>query len=286
MFLILHNPLSSNKKSRRRTKKYVRIFQHKKIPFIVRSSLKIDNLLDFIKERPQITDILLLGGDGSINYLINSIDITQIKQSIHLAKSGSGNDFLRTLKKVKQADVTIGQASLDTHKHVEFINGCGMGFDGLVCHYVNNDKKKSRISYFIHVFKSIIQFKPQKMTLKIDGQNHTFNKTYLVAIQNGRYFGGGMKATPKACIEDDDYYVLVVHTLPKFLLQVLLLTIYPGWHPIFKKYISLFKGKDIRVQFENPNYFQADGEVHGDVSSIHVKALKTKRLVAFNPKNY
>jgi len=285
MFLILHNPLSSNRKSRRKTKRYVRLFKNKSIPFIVRSSLKIDNLIRFLEDRPQITDILLLGGDGSINYLINSIDINQVKQTIHLAKSGSGNDFLRTLKREKKADVTIGKATLDKDRAVEFINGCGLGFDGLVCHYVNNDKKKNKISYFINVFRSIIQFKPQALELSVDGKKTVYNKTYLVAVQNGRYFGGGMKATPKAHIDDDDYYVLIVHTLPKILLQILLLSIYPGWHPIFKKYISIIKGKNIQVNFEKSNYFQADGEVLDDVKSIQVQAFKKQTFVAFNSKN-
>jgi diacylglycerol kinase family enzyme len=284
MFLILHNPLSSNRKSRGKTKKYVRFFKRKNVPFIVRSSLKIEDLKQFLNDRPQITDILLLGGDGSINYLINSLDINEIKQNIHLAKSGSGNDFLRSLKKKKKANVTIGKADLDDDRHVEFINGCGLGFDGLVCHYVNNDRKKNKISYFINVFRSIIQFQAQPVTVIVDGKEFHYQKAYLVAIQNGRYFGGGMKASPKANIEDDDYHVIIVHTLPKLLLQILLLTIYPGWHPIFKSYITMLKGKTIDVKFEENNYFQADGEVHDHVKTIHVQAYKKQDFIAFEKK--
>ena len=285
MFLIIHNPLSSNRKSRKKTKKIVRLFKKRNTPFIVRSGLKIDDLNDYLNQRPQITDILLLGGDGSINYFINSTDINLIKQNIYLAKSGSGNDFLRSLKLLKKADVTIGQAMLNNDHPVQFINGCGLGFDGMVCHYVNNDSKKNKISYFINVFRSIIKYQAQDITVKIDGETFEYKKVYTVAIQNGKYFGGGMKATPKANIEDEYYYVLIVHTLSKALLQFLLMTIYSGLHQKFTKYITIKKGKHISVDFKKPNFFQADGEVKESISNIEVKAINTKTFHAFSKKD-
>jgi len=282
MFLILHNPLSSNRKSRRKTKKFVRQFKRAKKAFVVRSTLKIDNLLEYLNERPQITDILLLGGDGSINYLINSIDITQIKQNIYLAKSGSGNDFLRSLKQKKSAKATIGQARLDDSKTVQFINGCGLGFDGLVCHYVNNDRKKNKISYFINVYRSLIHYQAKSITVNVDGEETTYQKAYIASIQNGRYFGGGMKAAPKADITDENYYIIIVHNINKLLLQILLMTIYPGWHQKLTRYVTILKGKHIRVQLSDPTYFQADGEVIENVQTIDVKAKSKRQLHAFN----
>lgn len=286
MFLIVHNPLSSNKKSRKTTKKYVRFFKKNNIPFIVRSTLKIDDLNEFLAKRENITDILLLGGDGSINFLINNVNLNIISQRIHLAKSGSGNDFLRSLKAKQKADVTIGQALLNKKTPIKFINGCGLGFDGLVCHYVNNDDKKNKISYFINVFKALMEYNYQDITVTIDGKKRVYHRAFIAAIQNGRYFGGGMKASPKADIEDDDFYVIIVHNINKLLLQILLLSIYSGLHRIFKKRVSILKGKEIQVDFNESVYFQADGEVQTDVTSINVSALEKRELYAFNKKNH
>ncbi|MDA3931598.1 MAG: diacylglycerol kinase family protein [Tenericutes bacterium] len=286
MFLILHNPLSSNKKSRKKTKKIVRLFKRKNIPFIVRSSLKINNMHQFLDRREYITDILLLGGDGSINYFINNVDVYKIKQRIHLAKSGSGNDFLKSLLPLGSADVYIGQAKLDNDKPVKFINGCGLGFDGLVCHYVNNDDKKSKISYLINVFRSILNFNSQDIKVTVDGTENTYKRAYIASVQNGRYYGGGMKVAPSANITKDSYEVIIVHNLNKLLLQVLLLSIYPGWHRFIKKRVTILRGKNIQVDFSKPTYFQADGEVQSTIKTIRVNAIEKRRLYTFSKTTF
>ena len=112
MFLIIHNPLSSNKKSKKRTSKIVKFCQKNDIAFNLRSTLKIDNLNDFLNKNPQITDIIYCGGDGSFNYLVNHVDVNAISQRIHLAQSGSGNDFIRTLKRLKYGSISISCVSI------------------------------------------------------------------------------------------------------------------------------------------------------------------------------
>lgn len=285
MFLIIHNPLSSNKKSKKTTLKYVKFFRKNKIEFRLRSTLKIDNLNEFLEKNKKITDILFLGGDGSINFLINKVNITDIKQNIYLAKSGSGNDFLRSLKERKSANVTIGEA-ITNNGRTKFINGCGLGFDGLVCHYVNNDKKKGKLSYFLNVFRSIIKYNPTDITATIDGKEYHYKKVFVSAVQNGRYFGGGMKVAPKANIEDDDFIVCVAHNLSKLFLQLVLVSIYPGWHKVLKKRVAMLKGKNIKITYSNNNYFQADGEVLTDVNSIEIKKKESRVLHAFNKKQF
>lgn len=284
MFLIIHNPLSSNRKSKRKTKKIVKYFQKKGIEFILRSTLKITNLKSYLNKRENITDILFLGGDGSINYLINNVNLEEISQNIYLAKSGSGNDFLRSLKPLKSAEVTIGEATLDNKEKVKFINGCGLGFDGLVSHYVNNDSKKGKLSYLINVFRALLNYKSQTINLIIDNKEYNFKKAYIASIQNGRYFGGGMKAAPNANLEDDSFYVVVAHNLNKLLLQLLLLTIYPGWHRYIKSKITILKGRNIQLNLNQPAYFQADGEVMSNITKISVKAKQKKLLHAYSKK--
>lgn len=285
MFLIIHNPLSSNKKSKKTTFKYVKFFKKNNIPFRLRSTLKIDNLNDFLDKNKKITDILYLGGDGSINYLINNVELKEIKQKIYLGKSGSGNDFFRTLKRLKSAEITIGEAKTNIGS-TKFINGCGLGFDGLVCHYVNNDKKKGKLSYFINVFRSIIKYQPTEITMEVDGETHIFKKVFISAVQNGKYFGGGMKATPSSNPTDNIYEICVAHNLTKFLLQFLLVTIYPGWHTKIKRRITMLKGSNIKISHPDEVYFQADGEVLGNVQSVEINPVEKRVFYAFNKGDF
>ena len=283
MFLIIHNPLSNNRKSKKTTNKIVRFFRRSQIPFIVRSSLKIENLDVFLAENPKIEHILHLGGDGSINYLINSVDVTKITQSIYLSKSGSGNDFLRSLKQISSGDVTLSQASTNVGDTL-FINGCGIGVDASVCHYVNNDKRKNKLSYFKNVFKAVADFKRVEIDLVVDGKEFHYDDAYFVSIQNGKYFGGGMKVAPNADITDDQYVVCVAYNLNAFLLQILFLSIYSGNHVHFTKRVAMHQGKDISVKVSRPCFFQADGEVLADVQSFSVKKTGSRELIAFQKK--
>ncbi len=285
MFLIIHNPLSNNRKSKRTTSKMVKFFKKQGIPFVIRSTLKIENLNTFLDKNKKITDILFLGGDGSINYLINSVDLTKIHQNIYLAKSGSGNDFLRSLKKIKTGNITIGEAKTNT-KTTKFINGCGIGIDALVSHYVNNDTRRNKFSYFVNVFRSVIKYKRTELDVTIDGKEYHFKKAYLFAVQNGKYFGGGMRVTPKANLTDDKFQICVAHNLNSFLVQVLFISIYVGWHKYIKKRVSLLEGREIHVKAINDKYFQADGEVLENVNEITIRKLESRELHAFSKKEF
>ncbi|MCK5731392.1 MAG: hypothetical protein KAH13_00085 [Tenericutes bacterium] len=285
MFLIVHNPLSNKRRSKITTKRMVRFFKRNSIPFALRSTLKIENLSVYLENNPKITDILYLGGDGSINYLINNVDISKIKQNIYLAKSGSGNDFLRSLNRIHKGNITIGEAKTNAG-NTKFINGIGIGIDSLICHYVDSDVNKSKLSYFLHFFRSIIKYRRRDFEIIVDGEKHHFTKGYSVIVQNGKFFGGGMMGAPFANITNDDFEVYVIHNLNNFGVQLLFMTVYLGWHRFFKKRVAYFRGKEIQINVKDPYYFQTDGEVVEGVNEIVIKKLMTKEFTAFKKKDF
>lgn len=285
MFLIIHNPLSNNKKSKKTTNKWIRFFKRHQEPMAVRSTLKIDDLNVYLEKHPKITDILYLGGDGSINYLINNVDVSKIKQNIYLSKSGSGNDFLRTLKQHKEGTIHIGSAITNSGT-VSFINGCGIGFDALVGHYVNNDSRKNKLSYFMNVFRAVFHYERSDMTVLVDGKEHLFHNTYFIAIQNGKYFGGGMKIAPKGDPTKDTFQICVAHNLNTALLLALFPTTYFGYHTLIKKRIQMLEGKEIIVKMPSQRFFQADGEVLEGVSEMTVIKSVKKKFIAFNKRRF
>ncbi|MBN2540641.1 MAG: hypothetical protein JXB08_03850 [Bacilli bacterium] len=285
MFLIVHNPLSSNKKSKKTTSKMVKFFQRHSIPFLLKSTLKIENLNVFLDGHPKITDILYLGGDGSINYLVNHVDVHSIKQNIYLAKSGSGNDFIKSLLPIKQGNVTVGNAHTNLGDY-KFVNGIGIGIDSLICHYVDKDEKKNKLSYFINFFRAIIKYRRRSFDVVVDGKEYHYEKSYFVVVQNGKYFGGGMKIAPFADITDDEFVAVVAHDLNNLIVQILFMTIYFGWHRFIKKRITFLKGKEIKIKTDEPYYFQTDGEIFSGVNEITVTKSTSKEFHAFRKKHF
>lgn len=268
MDLILYNPLSKNNKGNVQTHKLIRQYKKKNIPFRLKSIVKIDDMKEFLEKKQDIDKVILLGGDGTINRFVNNTIDYDIKQDIYLKKNGSGNDFLRSLKENDKLPQFIMKATYDTGLKTHYINGIGMGLDGYVGYLIDQSPRKGQLRYFFNTFKALVKYIPEPLTLLIDGEEHKFKKAYIVAINNGRFFGGGMKVAPDANISDEYLDVIVLHTAKKLMVLPIFFTIYIGKHRMFKRYVFSKKGKHVKATFTTPQISQADGENYYDVTSI------------------
>lgn len=268
MDLILYNPLSKNNKGNVQTHKLVRYYKKNKIPFRLKSIVKISDMKEFLERKQEFEKVILLGGDGTINRFVNNtIDYT-IKQDIYLKKNGSGNDYLRSLKGNDDLPQYIMEATYDTGLKTHFINGIGMGLDGYVGYLIDQSPKKGQFRYFFNTFKALVKYIPEPLDTVIDGENFHFDKAYIVAINNGRFFGGGMQVAPDANITDENLDIIILHTVKKLLILPIFFTIYIGKHRMFKKYVFYKKAKHIKASFTTPQISQADGENYYDITSI------------------
>ncbi len=272
MDLILYNPLSKNSKSNVQTHKLVRQYKTNKVPFRLKSILKIDDIKTYLDNKKEIDKVILLGGDGTVNRFVNDIVDYNLIQDIMLKPNGSGNDYMRSLVDRDSEPQFIMQSTYDTGFKTHFINGTGMGVDGYVGYLVDQNVKKGVLGYFKSTIKALLTYIPEPLTLTVDGEVTKFEKAYLVTMNNGRYFGGGMKVAPEGNINDEYLDVVVAHSANKLQLIFIFLTIYIGKHTKFKKYIFNKKGKHIKAEFTTPQITQADGENYYDVTTIEVKS--------------
>ncbi len=284
MYIILYNPLSKNKKAKRVTKKIVELFKANKAPFRLKSLLKIKDIEQYIKSRPKDINFLLLGGDGTINTFINQTYSLHLEQKIYLIGVGSGNDFMRTLKQQKPKTQPVMRMKYD-RKSRYFINGSGLGMDGMIAHKVNQSKSKSQFNYFYHAIRTFISFKPKYMEAVIDGELHTFKKAYLINVNSGQYIGGGMRLTPNAVLEEDEFEVLIVHRLSKILLLLIFISVYLGFHTKFKRYVFTKKAKHVKATMFSSQIAQCDGETLPGTRTIEVSTTGKKAAFKVFDKN-
>lgn len=280
MFVILHNPLSKNKKSKRVTKKLVDYFKKHDIPFRVKSLLKIQDLTQYIEAKPKNITLVILGGDGTINTFVNQTYDFDIPHPVFLKKCGSGNDFLRSLKRQIEPNQHVAKLRYnDTTRY--FLNGAGMGIDGLIANNVNLSKNKRKLNYLIQTFKALATYKPHAMHVTIDGESKTFNKAYLINVNKGSFVGGGMRLTPYASPEEDMLDVLIVHKGNKFLLILIFLSVYLGLHTKVKRYVYYKKARHVKATISVPQIAQCDGECFEDVTTFEVSL--TSKIMHINP---
>ena len=162
--------------------------------------------------------------------------------------------------------------TLDNDQVHYFINGTGIGLDGLVIDYVDKAKNKGKLTYFLSSFRAMMNFVPEPLDVTIDGEDFHFEKAYTLIINNGRFVGGGMEMTKEARIDDENLDILIVHRVPKALLLFIFSTVYIGLHTKFTRYVFNKKGRHIKATFTTPQIAQSDGEKYLDVTSVEVES--------------
>lgn len=268
MHYILFNPLSSRGKSKRYLKKIEKRLNKQATKYEVINVL--ENPFSSLKEQLTNEDTLIFfGGDGTIHILLNEVINSGLKLSVYVYKAGSGNDFFRDYKGkiVNLTDLipTFPHIKYEGYEEV-FINGVGSGIDAAVCNAHGIGAKGSYLSQAIKLFMG---FKKFSIRVEIDNNEILeFDDAWFVTVQHGRFFGGGMKLSPKSKRDDGTFEVCIIHKVKLPLLLLIFPFIFLGWHMIFKSVgIKIIKAKHVKIETSFP-MLQRDGEVYHGVKSF------------------
>ncbi|MFU8792990.1 MAG: diacylglycerol/lipid kinase family protein [Acholeplasmataceae bacterium] len=265
MDILLYNPLSRNGKNPKFIKKVSKKI-NKSGDVLLQNILDIDDVDLYIKGLKDDDRVIIIGGDGTLNRIVNRIYDKTFKQEIYMYRGGTGNDFIRSLKTKKhmvplKSYIKDLPVAIYNDKEIRFLNGAGIGVDGYVGHLINqSDKKKNQLNYFKHALKAFGVFKPMEATLTLDGKTIHEKRVWLVSVMHGAYYGGGMKVAPMAKRNEKALHVVMLKDIPKWLLIMIFPTIYLGWHPIFKRYVSFYKVDHVALSFKEDAHMQIDGE--------------------------
>lgn len=240
-----------------------------------------------------IKNIIVLGGDGTLNEVINGIDNYK-EVLLGYIPSGSSNDLARSLhipkdplkalhnilnpKNFKYLDhgkITF----LDMEKSPrKFCCSSGIGYDANVCFEVQASTLKKKLNrfgagkfvYFAIAIKQVLTIKRQDATITLDGiKKKSYKKVLLVSPMIHPYEGGGLPMAPKADPCDGKLSVCLVHGMSRLRTMILLPTIMLGKHILFRG-VERFECETIEIKFEKPAPVHTDGET--PAISSHIKA--------------
>jgi YegS/Rv2252/BmrU family lipid kinase len=228
--------------------------------------------------------ILCVGGDGTLNEIVNGAFIQQIcptkELTLSLIPVGTGNDWGRMfgipLNYQKAIDIVkeektmlhdIGRVNYyNNNEKCEryFINIAGLGFESVVVKRTNLQKDKGKSGkaiYFYNLLMSLISYSNTKAEIVIDG-NKTEANIFSLNVGNGRYCGGGMRQTPFAVPDDGVLDVTIIKGMGKIEIILNLKILYDGTilnHPKVEGH----KCKNVSVRSDSVLYVEADGESLG-----------------------
>ena len=156
-----------------------------------------------------------IGGDGTLNSLINSLLKNKIElPEVACISSGSGSDFLRTfampnnideaiIRIKNNIDYLIDTALIESSNNSKyFINVLNYGF---LAETVNLSEKLpnivKRFRYPLSFWLKLIPGKQSFFTLNTNNYNFDSN-AFNISICNGQFFGGGWNISPKSSLQD------------------------------------------------------------------------------------
>ena len=200
---ILYNPLAGSGECKKDAQALEVLYDNTKLIDVT----QITNYPVFLDGLEVDDDIILCGGDGTLNRFANAIRDIPLKNNIYYYASGSGNDFVRDLGKEKGAQPTfrinkylknLPTVTVNGEERV-FLNGVGYGIDGYCCEVGDQLRETSDkpVNYTSIAIKGLLfHYKPTNATVTVDGHTHTYEKVWIAPTMHGRYYGGGMIPTP------------------------------------------------------------------------------------------
>lgn len=244
-------------------------------------------------------NFIIVGGDGTINEVINGImsiycGRLEMLRSIRLGilPMGSGNDFAKTIGSSNDFNqlhqlisndqyflCDLGKLTFNDHEFATqtayFINIADLGIGGLVAKIINKMPKflHPGLAYQLAIMTALIQYKHKKVMIKIAGIKAINEDIMALVIANGRFFGSGLGIAPNAMPSDGyfniikigkigllDYFKQIRHIKKSRIID----------HPEVKYFIA--KELDVESQVK-PLPLDVDGEYYG-FTPIKASVLK------------
>ena len=260
----LYNPLANNG---------IRPELSEGVELVDATSIDFEKFFDGLKTEDEV---VLIGGDGTINYLVNHYDCSRLRNKVWLLANGTGNDFLNDINETPDHEIELNRYLTDlptvTVKDIKrkFINNMGFGIDGYCCEVADQIKEKTpnkKIDYTGIAIKGLLfHFKPCHATIEVDGKMYEFDNVWLAPTMKGKFYGGGMKIAPVQDRFSDHLTVVVYKAKSKLKALMAFPSIFEGKHVEKKDMVEIIEGKKVHVKFSRPCAAQIDGDTVLNVS--------------------
>jgi len=239
--------------------------------------------------------IVSIGGDGTVNEIVNGIMKSKNNPSLGIIPLGWANDFIKSVNipfDITQACQIIVQGKIKKidigviNSQIYFANICGVGFDAEVAQLANQIKSKHPnlriLSAFIYVFatvkKLLSPFGYHNVKIKFDGQE-IHSKILFIAISNGKIYGGRFKITPEAILDDGLLEICLVEEMGRFKYLSIIPKVFKGTHASIKG-ISFYRAKEVLIGSSETILAQVSGEVIEGQKEFNITLLpKSLRLI-------
>ncbi|MBQ7136492.1 MAG: diacylglycerol kinase family lipid kinase [Bacilli bacterium] len=215
----------------------------------------IDIAMKYNKKKERYL-IYSVGGDGTLFEVVNGIHDSN--NVLGIIPAGTGNDFVKTINN----DDEITYVDLCKMNDYYFINIASVGIDADIAH---NKERMSALhiprsmQYNASIVDTFFRFNSPHITATLPDRIYDQDITIL-AICNGRFYGGGFQIAPNASYNDGMFDIYLVDKLSKFKIPGLILKLVKGTHEE-SKYVHKLSSDKITIHSDKPLNCNLDGEI-------------------------
>ena len=232
--------------------------------------------------------VAVLGGDGSVNLVVNGLSGTDA--TLAVLPAGTGDDFAkaigagkldratRLLADPKAVDVDLIEVTAGVEER-RYINVAGTGFDSAVEEVAAGMRRRlgARGHYALATVKTLSRFVPAMFHVELDGASLDVD-AMLVVIGNGMAYGGGMRVLPQASIVDGQLDVCIVTAMSKVAFLRAFPKVYVGRHGTHPN-VMMLKGTNLKIEANRRMLVFADGERVGSLPAVFTVLPKALSVV-------
>ena len=248
--------------------------------------------------------LIILGGDGTVNEVINSIpDFDGVR--VGILPVGSGNDLARGLGikgsvtenlerilacvragKDRGYRMDLGEARWGKEQSRLFAISAGLGLDALVCKKALTSKVKvilnrlhlGKLTYLFLTVQSLFTMATTNGSVRYDRKRRQIEKLIFIAAMNFAAEGGGVPMSPHADAADGKLSMCSAYGIPKWRTFLCLPLLVAAKHTRLRGF-SLEDCAVCEVKLDEPAVLHADGEYCGDVDRVRFTCLPGKLRV-------
>jgi len=267
MWAIAINPASGHGKGITFGERVVQYFSDHKLEYQVFSAKSASDLkvaLDSFLSTQECQGVISVGGDGLAHLILQLTVPRHIPFAVMPA--GTGNDIVRTLGwSLDEIDGYLDRVTSEPAQPFDLGNVDGewfaailsTGFDSVVNERANAlSWPKGPQRYNVAIALELPKFKPLNYEITLD--THSFEtEAMLIAIGNGRSYGGGMYVCPQAQMHDGLFDIMVLEPVSKIEFLKVFPKVYSGSHINHPK-VKMYRSARVSLVADAVAY--ADGE--------------------------
>ena len=264
---LIYNPAAGRGRARSRVREAEERFRARGARVDCEPSTDPDDLVRIAAEssRAGYDRVVICGGDGTLNMAVREFDLA--KGTLGLIPGGSGDDFAKVMmipREVRRAcdnviDGVVREVDVAVANNRRYMGVAGLGFDSDVAECASKVKVlRGSAVYLYAIVRVLPRFTPRSVTIRTESGTRN-EEVMFVAVGNTRQYGGGIRITPTAVVDDGLLDVCIVHKTTRMELLKTLPRAYTGAH-VKSPFVESLRGREFHIEGERVMAVYADGE--------------------------